>query len=180
MAYEPPIVDTGLPSYLLPADTKLQSTNDQLTNYSWEKTILQCLGMGQTMMSIVKEQLLKPEQVKNPREVNRYYSRLMTWVHKDPTRKQQYYDAQEQGTEALVDKMMEIAQGDDSLEDIARSTLRVNTIKWVVSARNRKRYGDTKQLDANFTIDLGKAMIEASQRQSELVKTITISPTDAD
>lgn len=92
------------------------------------------------------------------------YQRFLAWIHKDESRKARYYEAQAVGAEVVAAQMIEIADADDSLEDVARSTLRINTRKWLLGVWNRKRFGDVKQQDVNINVNLGDAMREARAR----------------
>jgi hypothetical protein len=92
------------------------------------------------------------------------YGKYIQWILKDENRRQRYYEAQETGAEIVADQMLNIADADDSLEDVARSTLRINTRKWLLGVWNRKRYGETKQIEQNVTINLTDAMAEAHAR----------------
>jgi hypothetical protein len=47
---------------------------------------------------------------------------------------------------------------------VNRSTLRINTRKWLLGVWNRKRFGDVKQIEQNVNIDLSQAMQEAQAR----------------
>lgn len=151
MAYEPPITLTGIPHFLIPPDTP-----DFLTDYSWN-TILTGLRQAETLMSIVTERLARPDE----------YGRILDWIHRDVERETAYYKAREVGMDKLVDEMIDIADAVDSVEDVARSQLRITTRKWVASSFNRKRYGDVKQVDTTVTLDISKAMEEAQIRVIE-------------
>lgn len=144
---KPPIEMTGVPHWLLPPDTP-----GNLTEYSWNK-ILEGISMGHTLRSIVDDQKLGVE-----------YNALMRWIHKDENRKAEYYRAREIGAEAIADDLIEIADGVDSMEDVARSSLRIQTRKFLLGVWNRKRYGDVKQIEQNVTVDIGAAMERAQQR----------------
>jgi len=92
------------------------------------------------------------------------YGKYLQWILKDEGRKSSYYGAQEMGAEIIADQMIKISDADDSLEDVARSTLRINTRKWLLGVWNRKRFGEVKQIEQNVTIDLGEAMRVAQER----------------
>lgn len=98
----------------------------------------------------------------DPREIN--YQQFLAWVIRDETRKARFYEAQEIGAEVVASQMLQISDASDSLEDVARSTLRITTRKWLLGVWNRKRFGDIKQIDQNVTIDLGAAMAAAQER----------------
>jgi hypothetical protein len=92
------------------------------------------------------------------------YSKYLAWLLKDEDRKRRYYEAQEIGAEVVAQQMLTIADAEDSVEDVARSTLRINTRKWLLGVWNRKRFGEVKQIDQTVTIDLTSAMAEAQAR----------------
>jgi len=92
------------------------------------------------------------------------YQRCLSWIMRDETRKNRYYEAQEIGAEIVSHQILGIADASDSLEDVARSTLRINSRKWLMGVWSRKRFGDIKQVDQNITIDLSAAMQEAQNR----------------
>lgn len=100
-----------------------------------------------------------------PLEVN--YTRFLAWVHKDENRRQRYYEAQATAAEVVAQQMLDIADASDTIEDVQRSTLRINTRKWLLGVWNRKRFGETKQVEQTVTIDLGEAMAAAQRRVIE-------------
>jgi len=89
---------------------------------------------------------------------------MLAWVHRDETRKMRYYEAQAIAAEGVAQDMLRIADAKDSFEDVQRSTLRISTRKWLLGVWNRKRFGETKQIEQNVTIDIGEAMAQAQQR----------------
>ena len=92
------------------------------------------------------------------------YATYLRWLLKDEDRKRRYYEAQEMGAEIVSHQMIKIADADDSIEDVARSTLKINTRKWLLGVWNRKRFGDIKQIEQNVSINLGEAMQQAQAR----------------
>jgi hypothetical protein len=72
--------------------------------------------------------------------------------------------AQAIGAQAVERDILAIADAKDSIEDVNRSTLRINTRKWLLGVWNRKRFGDVKQIEQNVNIDLSQAMQEAQAR----------------
>ena len=92
------------------------------------------------------------------------YARFISWVYRDESRRARYDEAQLAGAEVIKQQMLMIADADDSLEDVNRSTLRINTRKWMLGVMDKKRFGDTKQIDQTVTINLGDAMREAQER----------------
>jgi hypothetical protein len=89
---------------------------------------------------------------------------LLQWIMRDEARKMRYYEAQAATAELVFDDTLRIADAADSFEDVQRSTLKVNTRKWWLAVVNRKRFGDTKQIEQNVTIDIGEAMAQAQAR----------------
>lgn len=98
----------------------------------------------------------------DPRNID--YARYLSWVMRDERRKERYYEAQAIGAEVVATQMLEIADASDSIEDVQRSTLRINTRKWLMGVWNRKRFGEVKQIDQTVTIDMAGAMEEARRR----------------
>jgi hypothetical protein len=74
------------------------------------------------------------------------------------------------GTDVTADELKEISDG-DGLEDVQRSTLRVNTRKWLMQSRNRKKYGDKPQVD-NLTIHVD--MVSAIERAERVANSRAI------
>jgi len=107
-------------------------------------------------------QPLKSFAEMRPLEFN--YRRCISWIMRDETRKNRYHEAQAVAAEVLNEETPEIADASDSLEDVARSTLRINDRKRRMAVYNRKRFGDIKQVDQNITVDLSAAMQEAQDR----------------
>jgi len=150
MAYEPPITLTGVPHFLIPPDTK-----EVLTDYTWGR-ILFNLKQAETLMSTLTSIGVEDQ-----------YGRIITWIHRDEQRSQDYYKAREVGMDKLVDEIIDIADGVDSIEDVARSQLRISSRKWLAGVWNKKKFGDVKQVDTTVTLDISKAMEEAQIRVLE-------------
>lgn len=89
---------------------------------------------------------------------------FMRWIKRDPQRHEAYKEAQEICTEAWAGKALEYAEGADSLEDVQRSKLKVDTLKWLISSYNRRRYGDVKQVELGGQISISAALAAAQNR----------------
>ena len=76
------------------------------------------------------------------------------WINRDPKRKQRFHEAQEIGSEVIAAEMVDIADAKHSIEDVQRSTLRINTRKFLIQSWNRKRYGESKQIEINQSISI--------------------------
>lgn len=93
--------------------------------------ILDRVALGHSIKDILADR---------PEGAELHQGALIRWIKKDPERLQRFRDAQEIGAEVVEDEMIAISDGNQSLEDVARSTLRVKTRQWVLEVRNRKRY----------------------------------------
>ena len=86
--------------------------------------------------------------------------KLTRWISKDPTRNKEYNAAKRMGTHMVLEEMIDISDGKDSMEDVARSTLRVNTRRLYLKAYNRDVFGDQpaqseNSLASGITINIG-------------------------
>jgi hypothetical protein len=154
-----------MPDWLTPVSVSHDSHNSssiepvtrkQLEHTTFENMfewVLVKIAEGIPLKEILRTDFRQPE-----------YEKFLRWMHTDETRRARYYEAQEIGAEIIASEMLAIADADDSLEDVQRSTLRINTRKWVLGVWNRKRFGDVKQIEQNVTIDIGAAMAAADQR----------------
>lgn len=150
-----------------PTNTRRTAVARDLDNLTFENMfewVLVKIAEGVPLKEVLRSDFRQPE-----------YEHFLRWVHKDENRKNRYYEAQEIGAEMIASEMLAIADADDSLEDVARSTLRINTRKWLLGVWNRKRFGETKQIDHNLTVDIGAAMAAAHERLADK-RTIDITP----
>lgn len=68
---------------------------------------------------------------------------FLRWIHKDSTRKNRYYEAQEIGAEMVAAQILTIADGTENpLEDVQRSKLRIDSRRFLLQVWNRKRFGE--------------------------------------
>lgn len=104
------------------------------------------------------------------------------WVKKDPMRAQHLKDAEELRSEVWADKMMKHALGEYELEDVNRSKLAVDSYKWRIAADNRRKYGETKQIELGGQISITAALAAAQARviDAEVVEMIENKPEDHD
>lgn len=161
----------ALPAFLLPQTspepaplTPAQRTElAALRRHNELTTFEMCF---ERLMSVVETgQPLTAALEDYPLELN--YTRFLAWVHKDENRKARYYEAQTVAAEAVAQQMLDIADASDTIEDVQRSTLRINTRKWLLGVWNRRRFGETRQVEQTVTIDLGEAMAAAQRRVNE-------------
>lgn len=157
-----------LPSWLNPSTPPIPSSvsaaqlrhkNEMTTIENSFERALEHVRQGKPLAQFVEEY---------PLEID--YTRLLAWIMRDEERKGRYREAQEIGAEVVADQMIQIADGTDTElpEDIDRATLRINTRKWLLGVWNRKRFGETRQIEQNVTIDMAGAMSEARERADRL------------
>jgi hypothetical protein len=79
-------------------------------------------------------------------------------------RYERYKEAKELRTEWWAGRIIEIAEAEDSIEDVARSKLKIDTYKWLMGADNRKQYGESKQIEVNQSISIISALQQANSR----------------
>ena len=94
---------------------------------------------------------------------------FLRWLNKDPLRVSDYKEAKELRAETWVGRMIDHASASDTMEDVARSKLIVDTYKWVVAADNRRTYGETKQIDIGGTISITSALEQANARITQVI-----------
>lgn len=108
------------------------------------------------------------------------YEDFLRWIKRDPTRNERFKEAQEMRTEFLAGEILEIADGveavDPSSNDtVNRDKLRIETRKWLMSAHNKKRYGEVKQVELGGTISITEALAQAQARVIE-AEIIDVTP----
>jgi len=100
--------------------------------------------------------------------------RFRSWIFSNPKRRQAYYVAKAIGAEAIEDELVRIsdgvlADGTASPDDVARSTLRISTRKWLLQISNRKRYGDVKHIEQTTTTRIDPASLSTPQLQQRIL-----------
>ena len=101
---------------------------------------------------------------------------FLKWVKRDPERHSLYKEAKELRTEHWAGEVIEIADADDSMEDVQRSRLRIDTRKWLMGSDNRKVYGETKTIDVGGSISIIGALEAANNRVVELSDVEDVTP----
>lgn len=111
------------------------------------------------------------------------YEDFLRWVKRDPTRHERFKEAQEMRTEFLAGEILEIADGIESVDPsspdtVNRDKLRIDTRKWLMSAHNRKRYGETKQIELGGTVSITEALAQAQMRviEGEVLDVSDVTP----
>lgn len=96
------------------------------------------------------------------------YAQFLKWVLKNPQRKERYYEAQMVSAEVIGDELISIARGEgDELREVQRDKLIVDTLKYSMGVRDRKRFGDIKQMEVTGSISVLAALNEAAGRVIE-------------
>ena len=106
------------------------------------------------------------------------YEAFWRWIKRDPRRMERYKEAKELRTEWWAGRIVEIAEADDALEDVARSKLKIDTYKWLMGADNRKTYGESKQIEVSTSISITAALEQARSRVAALPVVEEISDVD--
>lgn len=111
---------------------------------------------------MVKGRTLKEVLANDQRTIE--YEAFFRWIKKDPQRHERYKEAKELRTEWWAGRIIEIAEADDTVEDVARSKLKIDTYKWLMGADNRKTYGESRQVEINQSISILSALEAAQSR----------------
>lgn len=119
------------------------------------EAIIERVYRGEALPDIVRS---------DARDIN--YEAFLRWIKSDATRRSRYEDAQAARAEVLEADGFRIAAGlaDGPPEDVQRSKIRLDWHRFVMGARNRKVYGDTKIVDVGGTISITGALVAAQRR----------------
>jgi hypothetical protein len=125
------------------------------------ETVLDKIAAGVSLQEALRDDVRQPD-----------YTAFLRWLHKDPSRRSRYHEAQEIGGEMIASEIIGIADGTDTIEDVQRSRLRIDTRQFLLKVWNRKRYGDIKQLDVSGNISITDALTAARARvvRAELIE----------
>ena len=166
---EPPVVPPIIPTALLDPQERRRLSKELLdaTFDAMLERVLTEITRGRTLKSIVAEDL---------RNID--YEAFWRWIKRDPRRMERYKEAKELRTEWWAGRIVEIAEADDALEDVARSKLKIDTYKWLMGADNRKTYGESKQIEVSTPISITAALEQARSRVAALPVVEEISDVD--
>lgn len=156
------MIDPAAPPSALPA---LKRANELATFEARFDFVIEQVACGQPLKTLIGE---------DPRSLD--YARFLAWVLKDDKRRERYHEAQRVAAELISTQLLEIADASDTIEDVQRSTLRINTRKWYLGVLDRKRFGEVKQIDQTVTIDMVGAMEAARERASRARDIIDVQP----
>jgi hypothetical protein len=138
------------------------------------------------LTEMAKGRTLKSVIVEDVRDLD--YDAFWRWIKQDSMRYERYKEAKELRTEWWAGRIIEIAEAEDSIEDVARSKLKIDTYKWLMGADNRKQYGESKQIEVNQSISIISALQQANSRIApsnsplveEVVDLIELTPDTSD
>lgn len=167
--------ETPLPNWLSCPDPKpprLPAESKALRHVEYEQIferVIEDVYRGRSLQSLIED---------DHRLVS--YEDFLRWVKRDPQRHERFKEAQEMRTEFLAGEILEIADGVDSIdasapETVNRDKLRIDTRKWLMGAHNRKRYGETKQIEVGGTISITEALAQAQARVIE-AEVVDVTP----
>lgn len=108
-------------------------------------------------------------------------ARFRAWIFRAEKRRQAYYGAKALGADAMEEELVRLSDGLDpdgnpTLADVARSTLQINTRKWIMQVNNRERYGDVKRVDTTVTKKFDPNNVSKEQLQLKLLEAFGINP----
>ncbi len=167
--------ETPLPNWLSCPDPKPPKPTPEakaLRHVEYEQIferVIEDIYRGRSLQSLIED---------DHRVVS--YEDFLRWVKRDPIRAERFKEAQEMRTEFLAGEILEIADGvgaiDPSSSDtVNRDKLRIDTRKWLMGAHNKKRYGESKQIELGGTISITEALAAAQARVIE-AEVVDVTP----
>ena len=133
------------------------------------ESVLEHLANGATFESFCREY-----------HVRLSVARFRRWIFRDTERKRAYDVAKAVGMEAMEDQLVRIADGlnedgTSSPNEVARSSLMIETRKYVMRANNRKKYGDVKQIDQTTTTRFDPARLSNHDLTVQLLEALGVT-----
>jgi hypothetical protein len=166
------VPDTTSSKPLAPSNAKAARELLHLQYENMFENFIEQVYRGRSLKSLVED---------DPRFVS--YEDFLRWIKRDSTRHERFKEAQEMRTEFLAGEILEIADGAEAVDPhsndtVNRDKLRIDTRKWLMGAHNRKRYGETKQIELGGTISITEALAQAQARviEAEVLDVSDITP----
>jgi hypothetical protein len=167
--------ETPLPSWLSCPDPKPPRTSKsarELLHLEYEQIferVVEDIYRGRSLQSLIED---------DHRVVS--YEDFLRWIKRDPQRHERFKEAQEMRTEFMAGEILEIADGVEAVDPqsndtVNRDKLRIDTRKWLMGAHNKKRYGETKQIELGGTISITEALAQAQARVIE-AEVVDVTP----
>jgi hypothetical protein len=179
--------ESSLPNWLSVPDAPPSTTSNAPSAQSASKVARELLHLQyENMFENFIEQVYRGRSLKSlveddPRLVS--YEDFLRWIKRDATRHERFKEAQEMRTEFLAGEIIEIADGVEAVDPqsndtVNRDKLRIDTRKWLMSAHNKKRYGETKQIELGGTISITEALAQAQARviEGEVIDVSDVTP----
>jgi hypothetical protein len=144
--------------------TPQEITYKELTFENFFERALDRFSLGHQLSDIVSD---------DPREIDAV--QFMRWIKKDKQRHNRYLEALEISAEILLPTLLPTAQGRDSMNDVKRDGLIVDTTLKYMALANPKRFGKEQGVAAGagggggITINIGEVV-------SPYVKDVTPAP----
>ena len=92
---------------------------------------------------------------------------FLRWMRRDADRVRRWDEAHKDGCGPIERRLIRIAAGKDSVEDVQRSKLRVDTLRWLLGIWNKDRYAPAQKIDVGFNISITQALADARLRVIE-------------
>lgn len=155
------VVQTGLPHWLLP---KRMDPDAPLTDADLN-FVLDEMRRGKTVASTLRDNPGLPDRAV-----------LMKYIFSDAKLEEQYFEAKRNAVEVFMDTaqdtIMDTLDSDAPPEDLERSKFKVANLWKLAGVYNRKRYGESKEINIKGQIDMRAAMERGDQRLIETGVTI--------
>lgn len=152
---------TNLPLWLSPNTDKQQLSATDVAH---------TLRQYELLLPLVLEAISNGTHMKDvTAEYDIDYKPYLTWILRNINRRAAYYEAQAVHAEHLMMTITDIADGKNadgtnSMEDVARSKLRITTRQWLMEIANRSRFSTAKTLDRSEPI-VDTSAQQATQHQ---------------
>ena len=134
-----PMVDIDMGTALV------KSPHQKLAELQLSETVFDLIyedALDRLMMGHPVEDIIG-DQSRNRPDTKLTVPHFLRWIKKDSKRKQSFDDAMEMGGHIRYNEMLRISDGvDNPMEDVARSTLRVNTRKIGLKAYSPRIFGE--------------------------------------
>lgn len=171
----------AVPSWLIPAAVapSVASTTPVVSSDAKALLHLQYENMFENFIEqVYRGRSLKSLVEDDPRLIS--YEDFLRWVKRDSQRHERFKEAQEMRAEFMAGEILEIADGINSVdpsspETVNRDKMRIETRKWLMGAHNRKRYGESKQIELNGSVSITEALEQARARVIE-AEVVDVTP----
>lgn len=141
------------------SDREAVKTSLELTYEIFFENVLEKMCEGATLATIVQEDNRVPAI---------QLGHFRSWIHRDPKRLSRFYDARKISAEIVEDELITIADASTStdFDDVARSKLRIDTRWKLLAVWDKKRFGETKQVEISSTHNINlRALLETRENR---------------